>query len=226
VNDPKHYLKHRERLRQRFLKGDERAIADYELLELLLFQALPRKDVKPLAKDLLRQFGSFAAVITAEPEELRRVEGLGDAAVATFKVVRSAAIKLTREKIPNRPIIGAWQQLIDYIHANMAHLKIEHLRILFLDNRNRLIADEEQQTGTVNHTPVYPREVIRRALDLGASAIILVHNHPSGDPAPSKADIEMTREVARAGEALGVAVHDHLIIGHNGHASFKSLGLL
>jgi DNA repair protein RadC len=226
VTDPKHYLKHRERLRQRFLKSDEEAIADYELLELLLFQALPRKDVKPLAKDLLKQFGSFSAVITAEPEALRQIDGVKDATVAVFKTVRAAAVKLTREKIPNRPVIGAWQQLLDYIRASMAHLKVEQFHILFLDNRNRLIADEAQQTGTVNHTPVYPREVIKRALDLGASAIILVHNHPSGDPAPSKADIAMTREVVRAAEALGVAVHDHLIIGRGEHASFKALGLL
>jgi len=221
-----HYHGHRERLRKRFLEGGPAAVADYELLELVLFQALPRGDVKPLAKELLARFGGFAGVIAAEPEELRRVDGVGEAVVAALKTVQAAALKMSLDELIERPVIGSWAKLLDYCKAGMAHKKTEQFRILFLDRRNALIADEVQQSGTVDHTPVYPREVVKRALELGASAIIMVHNHPSGDPTPSRDDIEMTKEVEKAAAALGVALHDHVIVGRKGHASLRSLGLI
>ena len=201
-------------------------MADYELLELLLMQAIPRRDVKPLAKALLDQFGGFAAVIAAEKAALERVKGMGEGAVAALKVVEAAAIRLAKAEISVKPVIGSWNQLLDYCRASMARAAIEQFRVLFLDRKNRLIADEVQQTGTVDHTPVYPREIMKRALELGASAVILVHNHPSGDPTPSRADIEITKEVAKAAQTLGVQLHDHLIVGRSGHTSFKSQGLL
>jgi DNA repair protein RadC len=221
-----HYAGHRRRLRERFLKGGAGAVADYELLELILFQAVPRGDVKPVAKALLTRFGSFGAIAGAEPAELKKVKGIGDSAVVALKAVRAAALKMTLEEIKDRPVIGSWKKLLAYCKASMAHEKTEQFRVLFLDNQNALIADEVQQTGTVDHTPVYPREVVKRALELGATAIIMVHNHPSGDPTPSDSDIEMTQAVERAGTAIGIAVHDHVIIGKGAHASFRSLGLI
>jgi DNA repair protein RadC len=222
---PPHYLGHRQRLRERFLTAGHEALADYELLELLLFTALPRADVKPLAKDLIRRFGSFAGVVNAEPVDLMAVPGVKETTAVAIKIVQAALQRVLRAEVTGRPVLSSWAKLLDYCQAAMAHSRIEEFRLLFLDRRNCLIADEVQQSGTVDHTPVYPREVVKRALDLGASAIIMVHNHPSGDPTPSKADIEMTRAVALAAATLGLEVHDHLIIGRNGHASLKSLGL-
>ncbi len=202
------------------------SLPDYEMLELVLFLAKPRAEVKPLAKALITRFGSFADVISADAKELVAVKGVGENTAVALKTIRAAAIRLAREQVMNQPVISSWQKLLDYCRASLAFAKTEEFRVLFLDRKNVLIADEMQQTGTVDHTPVYPREVVKRALDLGASAIIMVHNHPSGDPTPSKGDIEMTKEVREACENLGISLHDHLIIGKRGHASFKSLGLL
>ncbi len=202
------------------------SLPDYEMLELVLFLAKPRAEVKPLAKALITRFGSFADVISADAKELVAVKGVGENTAVALKTIRAAAIRLAREQVMNQPVISSWQKLLDYCRASLAFAKTEEFRVLFLDRKNVLIADEMQQTGTVDHTPVYPREVVKRALDLGASAIIMVHNHPSGDPTPSKGDIEMTKEVREACEKLGISLHDHLIIGKSGHASFKSLGLL
>ncbi|MGE5146421.1 MAG: RadC family protein [Candidatus Eiseniibacteriota bacterium] len=224
MDDKPDYLGHRARLRERFLKGAD-ALPDYELLELLLMQAQPRRDMKPLAKELLRRFGSFQRVISTEPAELLAVKGMGEAALVALKSVQAAALRLARAEAMERPVISSWQKVLDYCRASMAYGKTEQFRLLFLDRKNALIADEVQQRGTVDHTPLYPREVVKRALELGASAIILVHNHPSGDPTPSKADIAMTREVVEAALKLGISVHDHIIIGASGHASLKSLGL-
>ncbi len=226
MSDKPHYLGHRQRLRERFLKGGPEALADHELLELVLFLARPRSDVKPLAKRLLKHFGNFAGVISAQPEALKEIPGLGESGVAALKSVQAAAQRLAREEMAERPVIGSWDKLLDYCRAIMAREQVEQFRLLFLDRKNRLIADELQQTGTVDHAPVYPREVVKRALALGASANIMVHNHPSGDPTPSQGDIEMTREVAGACEKLGIALHDHIIIARGGHASLKSLGLI
>ncbi len=221
-----HYLGHRQRLRDRFLSGGPAALADYELLELLLYQAQPRGDVKPLAKTLIKRFGSFGGVLAAAPGELREVKGVKDASVVALKAVEAAALLMARQELIDRPVIGSWKKLLDYCHAAMAHQKVEQFRLLFLDGKNALIADEVQQRGTVNHTPVYPREVVKRALELGASAIIMCHNHPSGDPTPSEEDIAMTREIAEAAERLGITLHDHVVVGRKGHRSFRSMGLL
>jgi DNA repair protein RadC len=217
---------HRERLRARFLKGGADAMPDYELLELTLFAAIPRRDTKPLAKALLKRFGSFAEVIAAPRERLLEIPGVGESVANQLKIVEAAAHRLAKTKVLGRPALSSWTALLDYCTAAMARSEKEEFRVLFLDRKNHLIADEVQNRGTVDHTPVYPREIIKRALELGASSIILVHNHPSGDPTPSKADIAMTREIAGAAKALSIAVHDHLVIGRGGHASFKSLGLL
>lgn len=226
MSETPHYHGHRKRLRERFAKGGAEALAEYELLELLLFSAVPRGDVKPLAKALLARFGTLGAVLAAEPPALKEVSGVGDAIVHVFRLAQAVSLASLRERVVDRPVIGSWQALLDYCNASLSHSKTEHFHVLFLDNRNTLIADERQQRGTVDHVPLYPREVIKRALELGASAIILVHNHPSGDPTPSQADIDMTHEVQEAGKKLGVTVHDHLIIGRNGHQSFRSLGLI
>lgn len=199
---------------------------DYEILELLLALAIPRNDVKPVAKALLDQFGSLGDVLSADPAALTQVRGIGDSAATALKIVRAAGMRLSIQQIANRNVIGSWDQLLAYCTAAMGYQKIEQLRILFLDRKNVLIADEVQQQGTVDHTPLYPREVVKRALELGASAIILVHNHPSGDPTPSRADIEMTRQVKEICENLGIALHDHIVIGRGSHASFQALGLL
>ena len=217
---------HRQRLRARFLKGGADAMPDYELLEMTLFAAVPRRDTKPLAKALMARFGSFAEVIAAPPARLMEVKGVGDSVVQLLKIVEAAAHRSAKTQVINRPVLSSWTALLDYCTAAMARVTNEEFRVLFLDRKNVLIADEVQNRGTVDHTPVYPREIVKRALELSASAIILVHNHPSGDPTPSKADIAMTREVAAAAKALGIAVHDHLVIGRGGHASFKSLGLI
>ena len=220
-----HYVGHRDRLRERFLKGGADALADYELLELVLFASIPRVDVKPLAKRLIDKLGDFGEVIAAPKERLAEL-GLGARSVAQLKIIEAAAQRLARTRVLKRPAISSWSALIDYCTATMARGGVEEFRVLFLDRKNTLIADEVQTTGTVDHTPVYPREIVKRALQLEASALILVHNHPSGDPSPSRADIAMTSEVVAAARALKIDVHDHLVIGRNGHASFKSLGLL
>lgn len=226
TQDETHYLGHRQRLRSRFLQAGGEHLPDYELLEMLLFAAKPRGDVKPLAKRLLKAFGSFEAVLRAEPSELRKVEEVGDAAICCIKAVEIAAQRLVKAPTKERPILQSWNALLDYCKLAMGSKKIEEFRILFLNHKNALIADEVQQRGTVNHTPVYPREVVKRALELGASAIILAHNHPSGDVTPSKADIDMTKQVIQASGAVGIAVHDHLIISEAAHYSFKSHGLI
>jgi len=223
--DPGH-SGHRDRLRQRFRKGGADALPDYELLELLLFRAIPRRDVKPLAKELLRQFGSFVEVISAPDDLLANVPGLGDAALTELKIVRAAALRLLQGEIRKRPVLGTWNDVIGYCRAAMAFETKEQFRILFLDKRNHLIADEVQQTGTVDHTPVYVREIVKRALELSSTAIVLVHNHPSGDPTPSRADIDMTRTIITTAKPMGILVHDHLIVGKDGHISFKAKGLI
>ena len=217
---------HRDRLRERFRKGGADALPDYELLELLLFRAIPRRDVKPLAKALLKHFGSFAEVISAPDERLLGVPGLGEAAITELRIVRAAAVRLLQGEVKQRDILASWSQVLGYCRAAMAFETKEQFRILFLDKRNHLISDEVQQRGTVDHTPVYVREVIKRALELSSTALILVHNHPSGDPAPSRADIDMTRTIVSTAKPLGILVHDHLIIAKGGHTSFKSKGLL
>jgi DNA repair protein RadC len=220
------YLGHRERLRQRLLTAGSDALADYELLEFLLYSAKPRGDTKPLAKALLKRFGSLAGVLGADGEALAGVKGMGPASIAALIAVRAAAREILRAPVANRSVISSWQQLVDYCTARIGFAESEEFHLLFLDAKNALIADEQQQHGTVNHTPVYPREVVKRALELSASAVIMVHNHPSGDVTPSKADIEMTRAVRDAAKAVGIALHDHLVIGRGRHSSFKTLGLL
>jgi len=219
-----HYQGHRERLRERFCEAGAAALSDYELLELLLFAGIPRRDVKPLAKDLIAKFGSFADVLAASPEKL--AEFLGESAIVQLKIVEAAALRLSRTRLLGKPALSSWSALLDYCSAAMARSETEEFRVLFLDRKNVLIADEVLSEGTVDHAPVYPREIIKRALALNASALILAHNHPSGDPTPSRADIEMTREIVEAARALRIAVHDHIVIGRGGTASFKALGLL
>ncbi len=221
-----HAAGHRERLRARFKKAGVDGVQDYELLELILFRAIPRRDVKPLAKELIALFGGFPQVIAAPTERLMEVKGVSENVAQELKIVQAAALKLSQARVLKRPVISSWDALLSYCRAAMADEKTELFRILFLDKKNILIADEVQQRGTVDHTPVYPREVVKRALELGASAIILVHNHPSGDPTPSRADVDMTNQIVKAAAALNIRVHDHLVIGHDKHASFKSLGLL
>ncbi|HLG86379.1 MAG TPA: DNA repair protein RadC [Alphaproteobacteria bacterium] len=216
---------HRARLRARFLKGGGDALPDYELLELLLFGAIPRIDVKPLAKALIRRFGSYGRVLSAQPAELSAA-GLSERAVAEIKLVHASAVRLGREETLQRPVISSWSRLLDYLRSAMSHEPVEQFRLLFLDRKNALIADEIQARGTVDHAPAYPREIVKRSLELGATAIILVHNHPSGDPTPSKDDIAMTREIVKAAGALGIAVHDHIIVGRGEPASLKSMGLM
>ncbi len=223
---PPGHLGHRHRLRDRLLTRGAEALADYEILEVLLFANYPRQDTKPVAKALIVRFGSLGAVLSARPEQLQEVEKVGPGAAATIKAAQAAALHLLRAEVREQPVLNNWDRLTAYLSAVMAREAIEQFRVLFLDTRNRLIADEAQARGTVNHTPVYPREVVKRALELGATAIILVHNHPSGDPAPSRADVEMTQEVKAAATALGIVLHDHLIIGNGRHLSFRREGLL
>ena len=216
---------HRERLRARFLAAGPEALADHELLELVLF-AIPRRDTKPIARDLLARFGSFAAVIAAPVVELTKVEGLGEGGVAALKAVHAAMLRTAKAEVIKRPVLNNWDRLMEYLNAALARERVEHFRVLFLDTRNRLLADEAQGRGTVNHTPVYPREVVKRALDLHATALILVHNHPSGDPTPSAEDVAMTREIRDAARALSVTLHDHVIVGNGRWLSFRREGLL
>lgn len=217
---------HRQRLKSRFLKSGQESLADYELIELLLFYARPRVDVKPTAKELLSKFGSFAELITADPKEILSVSGTGENTVTLLKAVQAAAQKLAQEQVMNRSVLSSWRQVIEYCRLRIGFEKNESFHLLFLDHKNILIADEKQQQGTVDRTPLYPREVIKRALELHASALILVHNHPSGDPTPSRADLELTDQVIEAARPLGVRVHDHIIITKNGHASLKNMGII
>jgi len=221
-----HYYGHRERLRRRLLDAGADALADYELLEMVLYAASPRRDTKPLAKTLLAKLGSFSEVIAAPPARLKEVDGVTDAVVAALKVAHATAKRFARGEVKRRAPLSSWSAVLDYCRTAQAFAEIEQFRILFLDKRNQLIADEVQQTGTVDHTPVYPREVVKRALELSATAIILVHNHPSGDPTPSRADIDMTHTIINTAKPLGISVHDHIIIGKEGHASLKGLRLI
>lgn len=221
-----HFFGHRERLRERFREAGPESLPDYELLEMVLFRAIKRGDTKPLAKTLIAKFGSFAEVISAAPERLMEVDGVGEAITTELKLIGAAALRLMRGGVINRPLLSSWNAILEYCRASMAFEDKEQFRILFLDKKNQLIADEVQQVGTVDHTPVYTREVMKRALELSASAIILAHNHPSGDPTPSIADIDMTRRIIDAGMKLGITVHDHVIVGRNGHTSFKSSKLI
>jgi DNA repair protein RadC len=223
---PSYIADHRQRLRVRFMDGGAAAMPDYELLELVLFRAIPRQDVKPLARRLLETFGDFNRVLSAPADRLVAVQGVGDAVVQELKIVEAAAQRMARSRVIGRPVVSSWDAVLDYCHTLMAHRETECFRVLYLDRKNVLIADEEQAKGTVDHVPVYPREVVKRALQLNASALILVHNHPSGDPTPSDSDISMTRQVAAAAEALGLTLHDHLIIGKSTELSFRAAGYL
>ncbi|WP_298284400.1 DNA repair protein RadC [Acidocella sp.] len=217
---------HRARLRQRLLAAGPEALGEHELIEMVLFLALPRRDTKPIARDLLARFGSFGNVISASVAELLEIEGMGEAGVAALKTVQAAGQKLAKAEVLYRPVLSNWDRLMEYLQAVLAREKIEQFRVLFLDNRNRLLADVPQAKGTVNHTPVYPREVVKRALELHATAMILVHNHPSGDPSPSEDDIVMTKEIKRAAQALSIVLHDHVIVGNGTWLSFKKAGFL
>jgi DNA repair protein RadC len=226
ASEKPHYHGHRERLRERFRSAGPDALADYELLEMILFSAKPQGDTKPAAKALLERFGSLAQVVHAPELLLREVDGVGDASINQLKLIAAAATRIARGELKERRQLSSWQDVIDYCRTSMAFADKEQFRILFLDKRNQLIADEVQQIGTVDHTPVYPREVIKRALELSATALILVHNHPSGDPSPSQADIQMTKAIINIATPLGIAVHDHIIVGKNGHASLKGMKLI
>lgn len=223
---PSYISDHRQRLRDRFLQGGGAALPDYELLELVLFRAIPRQDVKPLARLLLDRFGDFNRVITASPARLQMIKGAGPAVVLELKLVEAAAQRMMRARVMQKPVLSSWDALLDHCHTTMAHRETEQFRVLFLDRKNVLIADEEQAKGTVDHVAVYPREIVKRALELNASALILVHNHPSGDPTPSDADLSMTHQVKDACEVLGLTLHDHLIIGKSRELSFRSQGYL
>jgi len=221
-----HYHGHRERLRERFRAVGADALADYELLEMVLFSAVPRGDMKPLAKELLEKFGSFAEVIHAPEARLAEVKGVGDAIITEIRLIAATASRIAKGALKQRTVLSSGTAVIDYCRTAMAFAEKEQFRILFLDKKNQLIADEVQQTGTVDHTPVYPREVVKRALELSATAIILVHNHPSGDPTPSNADVQMTRQIVDIAKPLGIAIHDHIIVGRNGHATLKGMKLI
>ncbi len=225
-NEPDHHHGHRERLRERFMAGGADAMPDYELLELILFRAVQRQDVKPLAKRLIQRFGDFNRVMAAAPARLAEVEGVGDAVVREIKIVEAASHRMARAKVLEQPVLSSWGDLMIYCKTVMAHRETEQFRALYLDRKNLLIADEAQAEGTVDHVPVYPREVVKRGLELNASALILVHNHPSGDPTPSHADIEMTRRIARAADTVGLTLHDHVVIGKGRDVSFRGLGLM
>jgi DNA repair protein RadC len=226
ADEEPHYHGHRERLRERFFNAGPDALTDYELLEMALFAAIPRRDTKPLAKELLKKFGSFTEVIHAPVSRLREVKGIKDASISQLKLLAAASGRAARREIERKVALSSWNDVIDYCRSSMAFADKEQFRLLFLDKKNQLIADEIQQTGTVDHTPVYPREVIKRALELSATALILVHNHPSGDPTPSQADIQMTKAIVNIASPLGISVHDHIIVGKNGHASLKGMRLI
>jgi DNA repair protein RadC len=221
-----HYWGHRERLRKRFREAGADALSDYELLEILLFRALPQRDVKPLAKSLIETFGSFAEVIGAPESRLAKIKGLGPSSITDLKIIQAAASRSLRGAVKKRPVLSSWSTVLDYCRTAQAFADREEFRVLFLDKRNQLIADEVQQTGTIDHTPVYPREIVKRALELSSTAVILVHNHPSGDPTPSRADIQMTQQIISVAQPLGISVHDHIIVGKEGHASLKGLKLI
>ncbi len=217
---------HRARLRERLLKGGAEALADYEVLEYLLFAAIKQGDTKPIAKALIAQFGSLAAVLNADPAALKRVKGVGETSAAALKSVAIAARRMARHEVSTKPVLGSWQALIDYLTTDMAHLTVERVRVLYLDTKNRLIEDHHVGDGSIDEASIHPREVIRRAMDVGASALILVHNHPSGSPEPSRADIQITQRIAEAGHLLGITVHDHVIIAREGHVSLRAKGLI
>ncbi|WP_210093156.1 DNA repair protein RadC [Ruegeria sp. HKCCSP346] len=223
---PSYIKDHRKRLRERFMTGGSAAMPDYELLELVLFRSIPRQDVKPLARALMDTFGDFNRVLTAPEERLRQIKGVGDTVVTDLKILEACAHRMARARVMQRHVISGWDALLDYCHTTMAHREIEQFRVFYLDRKNVMIADEEQAKGTVDHVPVYPREVAKRALELNASALILVHNHPSGDPTPSQSDIDMTNRIQDACAALGLTLHDHLIIGKSTELSFRSEGYL
>jgi DNA repair protein RadC len=217
---------HRERLRERFMSAGADALPDYELLEMVLYRSIRRGDTKPLAKALIARFGSFAEVISAPVDRLIEVKGVGEAVATDLKLVQAAGVRLARGQVVKKPVLSSWNAILEYCRSAMAFAEREQFRILFLDKKNQLIADEVQQEGTVDHTPVYTREVMKRALELSATALILVHNHPSGDPTPSMADVDMTKKIISAGEKLNVLIHDHIIIGRNGHSSLRSMQLI
>jgi DNA repair protein RadC len=217
---------HRARLRQRLLEGGAEALADYEVLEFLLFSAQARGDTKPLAKALLARFGSLSAVLDAEPGALRQIKGISDAGIGALKIAALAARRMARSEVRQKPVLGSWQALLDYLAIDMAHLTVERVRVLYLDSRNRLVRDHLVGDGTIDEAAIHPREVIRHGLDLGATALILVHNHPSGNPEPSRADIQITQRIAEAGRHLGITVHDHVIVGREGHVSLRAKGLI
>jgi DNA repair protein RadC len=223
---PHHGKGHRTRLRQRLVEGGPDALLDHELVEYLLALAIPRRDTKPLAKELIERFGGFGALLTADAKALDRVGGLGDSAIAALKIVQAAALRLLKEKVKDRPVLGSWQALLDYLHADMAHEAVERVRVLFLNSKNVLIRDEAMWEGSVDESAVYIREIMRRALDCHATAIIIVHNHPSGDPTPSQQDIRLTRDLAEAGRHLRVTLHDHVVIGARGHSSLRAMGII
>lgn len=225
-SDKPHYLGHRERLREKFLEQGPDALADYEIIELLLTLARPRIDCKPIAKALLKRFGSLPALMAAGPEALKSVDDVGDSTVIALKLVQAVAQRMLKREVLDQPVLDSWNRVLDYCHSVMAHQREEQLRLFFLDGRNALVADEMQSKGTVNHTPLYVREVVRRALELGASALIMAHNHPTGDPSPSRGDIALTREVRNALKAVGVSLHDHIIIGRKGHCSLRSMNVI
>lgn len=226
LKEKPHYHGHRDRLRGRFLEGGANALQDYELLELVLFMAIPRKDVKPLAKTLLDRFGGLPELMNAEISELIKIDGISENTAIGIKAITETAHRAMKQDIMQKPVLNSWTRLMDYCHATMAHETKEHFRILFLNKKNEMIADEIQSSGTVDHTPAYPREIMKRALELGATALILVHNHPSGDPKPSQADIDMTHEIIRSALPFKIVIHDHIIISRNDYASFKNLGLI
>jgi DNA repair protein RadC len=217
---------HRARLRKRLITGGPEALLDHELVEYLLALAIPRRDTKPLAKKLIHEFGGIGGLLTADAEAIARIDGVGETAVAALKIVQAATLRVLRSKVADQPILASWQAMLDYLRVDMAHMTTERVRVLHLNSKNMLIRDEVMAEGSIDQAAIHTREVIRRAIDLGSAAIILVHNHPSGDPAPSRADISLTRDIAEAGKRLGIQVHDHVIIGANGHSSMRALGLI
>lgn len=221
-----HFHGHRDRLRQRFLENGPEALQDYELLELILFMAIPQKDVKPIAKDLLKRFGGLPEVMNAPVEELTRIDGIKENTATALKAITALSHRATKNELMKKPVLNSWTRLMDYCVSTMAHEQKEHFRIFFLNKKNEMIADEIQNSGTVDHTPAYPREIMKRALEVGATALILVHNHPSGDPKPSQADIDLTRTIIKAAAPFNIAIHDHIVVSRNGYSSLRNLGLM
>lgn len=221
-----HGAGHRERLRSRLLEGGPDALLDHELIEYLLALAIPRRDTKPLAKQLIAEFGGIGGLLTADSEALKRVSGMGETSIAALKIAQAAALRLIKSEVARQPVLAGWQALLDYLRADMAHMTVERVRVLHLNSRNMLIRDENMGDGSIDQAAIYVREVIRRALDLGSASLILVHNHPSGDPSPSQQDIQVTRNIIEAGKRLGIGVHDHIVIGREGHSSMRAMGLI